>query len=59
MTKTPVTPAIDDEAFYEVELKRVVRRGRSVLRPGADITLKGKVVKELEADIAGIRPVTA
>lgn len=46
---------IDPERHYQVRLRRVVKRGRIHLRPGEDLTLKGKVVEALIDDIAEYR----
>lgn len=43
---TKQKPEIDPEAHYKVRLGRVIKHGRTHLRPGQEITLKGKVVQE-------------
>lgn len=52
MAKTPKpTPAIadiNDAAEYTVKLNRVVDRGNGVfLKPGQEVTVSGKVLREL------------
>lgn len=43
---------LEDELQYSVKLLKPIQIGRSWLRPGADVTLKGKVIKE-KADVIG------
>jgi len=56
--KKPTAPYADleDELQYSVTLLKPIRIGRSWLRPGADVTLKGKVIKEMADDIGSVQP---
>jgi hypothetical protein len=56
--KKPTAPYTDleDELQYSVTLLKPIRIGRSWLRPGADVTLKGKVIKEMADDIGSVQP---
>lgn len=49
-------PDIDPEAHYKVRLKRVIRRGRVILRPGEDITLKGAALSQHLDDVLDYTP---
>jgi len=59
MAKEVAQPVIDDAAHYTVRLKKVVKVGRVHLRPGEEVTLKGKVVREHLDDIAEFQPVAS
>lgn len=48
---------LNDDQQYSVTLKRPIQIGRSWARPGADVTLKGKVIKENADGIDTVQPV--
>ena len=53
-------PAINDEAEYRVTLKRPIKLGRSTwARPGAALTLKGKLVRQHIEDIDGYEEIAS
>jgi len=56
VTKTLKIADLEDEVQYSVELSRPIQVGRSWARPGAEIQMKGKVIKENEDGIASVRP---
>ncbi len=47
---------LEDDAQYSVELSRPVQVGRSWARPGIEVLLKGKVIKENADGIASVQP---
>ena len=50
---------LDDETQYSVSLLKPIRVGRSWLRPGVDVVMKGKLIKE-NADVVGaIQPIAS
>lgn len=49
---------VKDNESYSVKLRRPVRVNRSILRPGAAVTMKGKVIKEHADDIESISAAT-
>lgn len=53
MAKPKITD-LDDATQYRVQLRRPFKVGRSWVRPGNDITLKGAVIKEHQDDIAEV-----
>ena len=59
--KTTAEPyaELDDEAQYSVSLLKPIQIGRSWLRPGADVTLKGKVIKEKADVIGAVQPISS
>lgn len=48
-----ITNVKDDET-YRVTLRRPVRVNRTILRPGAAVTMKGHVIKEHADDVESI-----
>ena len=57
MSKKLNIAALDDETAYEVDLLRPVQIGRSWARPGLEVVMKGKVIKEHAEDVADVRPI--
>ncbi|CAH1657217.1 hypothetical protein CHELA1G11_11237 [Hyphomicrobiales bacterium] len=54
-TKAP--DPIDDAKLYDVRLNRVVDRGNGVyLKPGQEVTVSGKVLRELGDAVDGFEP---
>jgi nucleosome binding factor SPN SPT16 subunit len=49
---------VKNDELYRVVLRRPVRVGRTLLRPGSDATMKGSVIKEHENDIESFSPVS-
>jgi hypothetical protein len=49
---------VKNDDLYRVVLLRPVRVGRTLLRPGADVTMKGWVIKEHADDIKSVSPAT-
>jgi hypothetical protein len=47
-----------NDGLYRVALLRPIRVGRTLLRPGADVTMKGWVIKEHADDIESFSPAT-
>lgn len=47
---------LSDEDRYEVDLKRPIRVGRSWVRPGQRVELKGRVIKDNADDVEAVRP---
>lgn len=47
---------IDDDAHYEVQIVKRVEFGHVVLRKGTRPTVKGKVLKEIAANVGEVRP---
>lgn len=63
-TKPAAVPAaaeeIVDDRLYRVELARKVDRGNGIfLLPGQRTKLRGRVLKEIQADVASYRAVEA
>ena len=61
MAKKPqaAPAAIDDEAEYRVTLKRPIKLGRSTwARPGTELTMKVKVLRQHLGDIDGYEEVS-
>jgi hypothetical protein len=63
-TKPAAVPAaaeeIDDDRMYWVELARKVDRGNGIfLLPGQKTKLRGRVLKEIQADVASYSAVEA
>lgn len=50
---------LDDDTQYSVSLLRPIQIGRSWFRPGAGVTLKGKVIKERADDVGAVQPFTS
>ena len=50
---------LEDEVQYGVELLRPIQVGRSWARPGTEVHLKGKVIKENADGIASVYALTA
>jgi hypothetical protein len=56
----PPATTFESDSHYQVELSRTVRCGRTMLRPGADITLKGRVINgddKIREALVDARPV--
>lgn len=46
---------LEDETQYGVDLSRPIQIGRSWARPGTEVHLKGKVIKENADGVASVR----
>ena len=55
--KTLKIEDLNDDDQYSVTLHRPIPVGRSWARPGTEVRLKGKVIKEKADDIATVQPV--
>ena len=49
---------VKNEETYRVTLRRPVKVNRTLLRPGAVVTMKGKVIKEHSDDVSSISAAT-
>jgi hypothetical protein len=49
---------VKNDELYRVVLRRPVRIGRTLLRPGADVTMKGWAIKEHADDIESVSAAT-
>lgn len=55
--KTLKIDDLNDDQQYSVTLTRPIPIGRSWARPGAGVTLKGKVIKENADGIDTVQPI--
>jgi hypothetical protein len=45
---------VEDEEIYLVELARTIKVGAVSVRPGANVKLKGKVIKQYATDVISV-----
>lgn len=55
--KTLKIADLEDDVQYAVTLNRPIPVGRSWARPGVEVHLKGKVIKENADGVDGVQPI--